>query len=224
MQTFFLKDEQHVNKFRYSLSDARLTSYLKVTGGDSSKAIELYYWNTILAQSLYISLQMWEIGLRNKLNNFLSWKYGANWPFDPVKAVRQLHNNDKGKLNKAIVRQRQFRGGNNISTGSVVADLSAGFWVSLLGKKYDVPFSWHYNLHLIFPEDQGLDRETASQICGRLLDLRNRVAHHEPIHYLPLEELRKDADRVLKAMCPVAHRFATTGCTFHLVLAQRPQL
>jgi len=223
MQTFFLEDEQDVNAFKLTLSDARLTSYLRTTNGDQKGAINLYYWNTILAMSLYQSLQMWEIALRNKLNQFLCWKFNTNWPFDERRAVRQLAGAEKRKLREAVARLQDSNNGQLVTTGAVVADLSAGFWVSLLGSAYDIPFSWRYNLvRKIFPNDETLDRDQASEICGKLLDLRNRVAHHEPIHHLDVQARKTDIDRLLKAMCPVAEKFAKTGCAFDVVWAARP--
>ena len=74
-----------------------------------------------------------------------------------------------------------------VTTDAIVADLSAGFWGSLLTRRYDVRFTWRYNLGRIFPNAAGLTRGAVWPICDGLLDLRNRVAHHKPIFHLPLE-------------------------------------
>jgi hypothetical protein len=126
------------------------------------------------------------------------------------------------KVNEAIERQRQRRGIVSVPTDVIVADLSAGFWVSLLGKSYDIPFVWRKNLARIFPGEEGITREIAAQLCDGPLDLRNRVAHHEPIYHLPLEDLRRDLFRLIRAMCPVAHTYAGATCTFDQVCAKKP--
>ena len=224
MQELFFNDKQLSAKLRNSLTEPRLTRYIKACGDDSLAVLPMYYWNCQLSQSLYILTHTWEVGVRNRLNSFLCWKYGKQWPFDEARAVRQLSNTDKHRLREAIDRQRQRRKTSVVSTDAVVADLSAGFWVSLLGKSYDVPFSWRYNLARVLPHDATIDRAEASKICDDLLDLRNRIAHHEPIFHLPLENVKADADRLLAAMCPAIHRFASSTCTFQLIMTQKPHI
>jgi hypothetical protein len=58
------------------------------------------------------------------------------------------------------------------------------FGVSLLNKSYDVPFVWRHNLSRIFPGEKALTRDEASRLCDGRLDLRNLVAHHEPIYHV----------------------------------------
>ncbi len=221
MQLPTWENEAEIKQFRTTLSEARLARYLGEANGDFSKAIEYYFWNTELSKSLYGTLQMWEVALRNRLNSFLCWKYTAAWPYDNARALRQLTSNERRKVADCIDRQKQIRGISQIPTDALVADLSAGFWVALLNASYDVPFAWRYNLRRVFPHDASLDRLTASELCSHLLDLRNRVAHHEPIYHLKLADRRKDLSRVLGAMCPAAERYATAICTVDAVLNQR---
>ena len=77
MQRLNSENEQFLNLMKCSLSEPRLTKYMKEGGGGSRRALELYYWNTRLAQSLYPVMQNWEVCLRNKINIFLIWKYKA---------------------------------------------------------------------------------------------------------------------------------------------------
>jgi hypothetical protein len=62
------------------MSAPRISRYLDLAGGDLTTAIRLYRWNALLAQSLYVYVQGWEVCLRNKLDRFLSNRYGADWP------------------------------------------------------------------------------------------------------------------------------------------------
>ncbi len=164
---------------------------------------------------------MWEIALRNRLNSFLIWKYNAKWPSDQ-RVLRTLARPEGKRLAEAIERQTRQRGSAGVSTDAIVADLSAGFWVSLLAKSYDVPFAWRYNLPKIFPNEPRLDRANAITMAGHLLDLRNRVAHHEPIYHLPLAERRADLDRLLAGMCQPSHLYVSGVCTVAAVLRAAP--
>jgi hypothetical protein len=213
MQAVFSKDKQRVKAFSSSLSEARFARYLRACNDIELDAIALYHWNCTLIQSLYFPMHMWEIALRNKLNRFLCWKYNDKWPYDRARAVRNLTGNDRTRLAKAIDRQERSRG-TPVSTDAIVADLSAGFWVSQLTQSYTVPYSWKHNITRIFPLDKGIDRDSASSSCDIFLDVRNRMAHHEPIYHLPLGKIRDDLDRVISGMCEASSAYAKRACTF----------
>lgn len=220
MQAVFSKDKQRVKEFRASITEVRFARYLSVSNGVELDAIGHYHWNCALSQSLYFPLHMWEIALRNKLNAFLCWKYNSKWPYDQ-RVFRNLINNDKRRLSETIERQERQRG-KPCSTDPIVADLSAGFWVSQLTQSYVVPYTWKYNIARLFPHDKSMDRERASDICDKLLDLRNRVAHHEPIYHLPLDQIRADLDALLAAMCEASNAYAKETCTFWPIWGDGP--
>ncbi len=213
MQRIFADNQEAVKLFRATLSDARFASYLAESNGNEIDAINLYLWNARLSQSMYFPLQTWEIALRNKLNTFMSWKYSSDWPYNSV-ALRQLTGHENRKLKETIDRQRQIKSVAKVPTDAIVADLSAGFWVGLLAKAYEVPYSWRYNLVRIFPNDRRLQRSQAHDLCADLLDLRNRVAHHEPIWHWALDELRADLDYLLESMCKPTNAYVRIACTF----------
>lgn len=213
LQAEFLKDEQDINAFKGTVSLARFKTYLDYCGGDARGAIELYCCNARLSQAIYLPLQIWEISLRNKLNDFLVWKYGHDWPYDTRRAVRNLQFNDQKRLREAKERQERERKRSPVPTNAIVADLSAGFWVSLLTMSYDVPFSWRYNLGRIFPHKTPYRADAAKQ-CECLLALRNRVAHHEPIFHLPLVERHADITAIVSSMCQAHSVYLKTACTF----------
>lgn len=205
-----------------SLSQARFARYLATAGGNEASAMELYEWNTLMAQSLYVYLQCWEITFRNKVDSFLRWKFGSEWPYDDNRAVRTLTNDEKRRLNETKTRQAQQRKQTKVSTDAIVADLSAGFWIALLSASHDVPYAWRYNLQRIFPNDRRLDRKTAHEMSERILSLRNRIAHHEPIYGLPLSQTYAEIQRLVSSMCVETNQFAQKNCTFANLVQKRP--
>lgn len=221
MQAVFLESEENINSFVNTISRARLSKYISASNGNIKEALLLYHWNSQLSQSLYLPLQTWEISLRNKINLFLCWKYNPNWPRDQ-QALRNLARPQNDRLTETIQRQSRDRKAPP-TTDQIVADLSAGFWVGLLGKSYDVPFAWRYNLSgRVFKNDATIDRDAAFQTCGRLLDLRNRVAHHEPIFHLNLADLRDDLDKILNGLCGPTHNYMASACSFATVWSAKP--
>jgi hypothetical protein len=217
-----LDDSDLTRHFCESLSPLRFARYLEETNGDEKAAVTLYHWNSRIASALYIPLQVWEITLRNRLHNFLCWKYGPDWPRDERRALKQLKPHHKRAVAEATTRQSQKRG-SSLTPDAIVADLSIGFWVGLLSRDYEIPFSWRYNLPRIFPKESTLERASGFDLCQDLADLRNRVAHHEPVHNQPLAERHGQINRLLKAMNEGAHRFSVLASDFEAVWAQRPK-
>ncbi len=214
MQPIFGTDERAVNLFRATISAPRFNKYMSAVGNDLFRAIDLYHWNSLLAQSLFIPLQVWEIALRNKLNGFMCWKFGNDWPYDEKRALRTLQGQDKRKIREAIQRQRKDRGIENPTTDMIVADLSIGFWVSLLAAKYEFPLVWKYNLSRVFPDEPGLTRAIAGPKSDRIRILRNRVAHHEPIFHLPLDDRYDELLGLLGGLCSASRMYADRVSNF----------
>lgn len=226
----FPKDEQDVKALRTWLGEARFARYLSASSGDETAAMALYLWNAKAAQAFYLPIQIWEIGLRNQMNLFLSWKYGGAWPHDEKRAVRQLQGNDRSRLIEARERQGRNRGVSQASTDSIVADLSAGFWVGLLARGYEVPLQWRNNLSRVFPQappewrnkPTGWNAAAAHKSCEEILNLRNRVAHHEPIYHLNLDDLHNRLELVIGAMNSSSFSYLADHCTVPEVLRARP--
>jgi hypothetical protein len=97
MQVVFGSDPALRAKLRESLSEPRFKRYIDAATNDELLAIQLYQWNSKLSQSLYIYLQIWEVCLRNRINNFLCWKHNDKWPYDKRRALRALIGRDSMK-------------------------------------------------------------------------------------------------------------------------------
>lgn len=213
MQEFSLEDEHSIDAFINTASIERFSRYVAACDGDRRKAVELYLFNIRLSQSLYALVQIWEIALRNKLNEFLRWKHNDDWPRDQ-RLRRNLTRLDLLRLDEATARQSRARNTTEPPTGAIVADLSTGFWVSLLGKSYEVPFSWRYNLVKVFPNASSTARSTISDTSRDLSDARNRIAHHESIFHRDPRGLKRKFDRQIADMCGASAAFANHACTF----------
>lgn len=232
MQGKFPKDEQEIKAFRHTIGDARFGRYLNAASGEEAQAVSLYVWNAQVSSAFYLPLQIWEVALRNQMNRFLCWKFSdGGWPYNDVKAVRQFNGRDRERLSEARRRQEEARNVKRATTDAIVADLSAGFWVSMLSGGYDAKFAWRYNLPRVFPH--GLagwksgnpsrwDPLAAHAACERLLNLRNRIAHHEPVYELALPQLEKDVYTIVSAMCPASSAYLASSSSIAKVLAMRP--
>ena len=171
----------------------------RATRGNNEKAFRLYTWNTAVSGAFYGPLQALEVALRNAMNRQLARRYGTAWYDNPAAGL------DDGCLAQiANVKIKLTCGGYTADPPRMVATLSFGFWVSLLGPGGRIEGSGHranYEMTLwrpamrgAFPYRKTLTRRQAHKPLNYLRTLRNRIAHHEPIF---ARRLREDHQRTL---------------------------
>jgi hypothetical protein len=129
------------------------------------------------------------------------------------------------------------RAKNDISTRSktptpsrVIAELSFGFWTSLLGNgrkganNYEVTL-WRNALYKSFPNrpPKGFNRKFANREFTSIRELRNRIAHHEPIvhNYDVLLEYYKILDAI-SWMCKDTALWVSSNSRLLELLAAKP--
>lgn len=221
MQLDFWNDDRKLKTAITTISKARLKRYLHCEKDRERAALRLYFWNIRLSQSLYLPLQCWEIALRNKVHHYLCTKYDEAWPYHP-KFRRILKKSEERKLSEAIERQIKKRGPQPHSD-HLVADLSLGFWIALLGKNYNQAFGWTRTMkRKIFCHGSSSEIDVLRQQCRELLDLRNRDAHHEPIFHMKLPLLRHDLGELMRGLCPVTYGYMQKACNFEDIWHDRP--
>jgi len=202
------------------LSAERLGPYRAAVGGDLAKAVALYEWNRTMSAAFGATLADLEVIVRNSMHDQLTaWSTRTHgkprWYLDPAKLL-----NDEATKDIAKARQRATINGRPETAGRVVAELSLGFWRYLLASRYERTL-WLPALRPAFPHFKGIRRHLEQQIRPLHL-LRNRVAHHEPIHGRPLASLHASTLQVIGWVCPVAHDWIRDGCQVRQVLAQKP--
>lgn len=180
-----------------SFSPERMSTYLNAVQGDRKEAFHLYAWNTAVSAAFYGPLQGLEVALRNAMHRELSVRYGAAW----------YDNSSAGLDQRCLehVADAMKRAGGTARPPRIVAALSFGFWVSLLGRgggridarkaDYDRTL-WRPALRQAFSHcTTPLARKQAHKPLLQLRELRNRIAHHEPIFARCLIE---DHQRILE--------------------------
>ncbi|WNJ87965.1 hypothetical protein [Bosea sp. 685] len=167
-----------------SLSPERMATYVTKAGGDREKAVRLYTWNTAVSAAFYGPLQGLEIALRNAMHRELAALYGVDWYDNPATGL------DMGSLNRiSAARSDLRRDGYADDPPHIVAALSFGFWVALLGAggrlvvggkaNYEMTV-WRPAVFRAFPHVK-ISRKAAHAPLDYLRTFRNRIAHHEPI-------------------------------------------
>lgn len=155
----------------------RMRKYQNACAGDKRKTMQLYRYNLRLCQRFYGALNLFEVMLRNAINEH----YAAQFS-DPDWIVNQA---DTGKLlefNKDEIRQTEagYRRRGIYNNDKMVASLTMGFWTKLFSKK-------RYKrggktLLQIFPNKRkGKNQADVYKDLTHIREFRNRIAHHEPI-------------------------------------------
>ncbi|WP_040336880.1 MULTISPECIES: Abi family protein [Blastococcus] len=170
------------------LSSPRFSVYLAATGVDRDRALALYEWNAQLSAALMHDLAHVEVGLRNAYDGALSahwpgpphWALAADAVFAPVYRRRGRRRVDVNERPRESLRHAIANaGGTGAPPGKIVAELMFGFWRYLSSAAHEKTL-WVPALHRAFPP--GTDRALhVDGPVGRLHELRNRVAHHEPL-------------------------------------------
>lgn len=176
----------------------RLSSYLAATHGDLDRALKLYDWNTQASAAVLATSAMVEVIVRNALDVSLrQWadrrRGGAQW-LDAAPLDAQ------GMADVVKARERATRRGRDPEVhGKVVAELSFGFWRYLTASRY-LTALWIPGAHAAFPNgppDLRVRREQVERRLHNLMIVRNRAAHHEPIHRRDLARDLRDAVSVV---------------------------
>jgi hypothetical protein len=198
------------------ISVPRFAPYLGALSGDRLVAWDLYQWNVQVSEAFYGPLHCLEICLRNAEHNRLRNRFGT----DDWWRVAPLSGSEVAKVTAA--KQKLARKGVSLpSADDVVTELSFGFWVSLLSRKYDRHL-WVPALHGAFPHYSGR-RESLRDNLQTMVLLRNRIMHHEPIHH---RHLTADHAKIYRLLGYVEPQFAGWLRDFDRVpevLTRRPE-
>lgn len=187
-------------------SQPRFAPYLAAAGGSPDAAVDLYRWNVAASGAVYEALHLVEVIVRNAIHGELeTWhaKQGrpGSWLENPPAVLTQTSRTDlltaSDRARKAIAA-RCYR--QRISTpppptpGDIVAQLNFGFWRYLVATRYTHDL-WHDAIRHAFPNES--DLRTVERPLARLHQLRNRIAHLEPIHDENLLARRRDMIQVV---------------------------
>ena len=212
------------------LTTARLGSYLRATSGDIETAVRLYDWNTNAASALYEDLGRLEVVFRNAIDGALM-RYGREKGWQEVWYRRvQLFSGQQASraqddIDAARLRATRYGKDEEIH-GKVVAELNFGFWRYLCERPY-LTSLWVPAVGSAFPMHPEASnprqiRTDAADRMQRLHFLRNRIAHHEPIHQRNLSRDHAHVLEIVSWICSDCRTWIATTSRTPAVLAARP--
>lgn len=193
-------------------SQDRLGPYLSHAGtlGD---AFELYVWNTVVASRFHGSLQAVEVGLRNACHRELS-AYFHHPAWYQESAFLALDSELKGQVKSAKKA--------GPAPGDVVSHLYMFFWNKLFDPSLD-PWLWNNVLRHVFTATAPRSPGAILAELEKVRDLRNRIAHLEPIYSRNLVDDIERIQRVSSWVHPTLEEWVRKYDVLTSVLSSRPK-
>ena len=211
--------EDQLAHIRGLVTAQRLSSYLAETS-DLAAALALYEWNAQAAAAVLEIAGTVEVLVRNSMHTALT-----NWAAERGQPtwleVAPLDDRGRRDIVKAVTRSRWVPG---VDVGKVVAELPFGFWRYLVASRYHASL-WVPCLHRAFPQgstDIRRRRTEAEADLKSLLLLRNRAAHHEPIHKRTLARDEQTAVRLLATVDSLGADWALRCSRLQAIDDQKP--
>ena len=179
--------------FENIMSAPRMNRYLRACRGDRNKALELYRNNLELSQELFTIISCFEIALRNAIDKNYLTHLGNDWLRNAATSGGVFDNRRCVGTKTAINDAVNFLG-NDYTHDKLVAELGFGFWRYLFAThQYRIAGR---TLLRIFPQKPSSTPSVQynhTYVFNHLADInsiRNRIAHHEPICFLPSQAVK----------------------------------
>ena len=176
-------------------STKRMERYFKLHK-DENRAIMHYCCNIELAESFYPCLSVLEVALRNAMSRELETMAGReDWYVIFSKTPSLIH------LNRYVSQAcKQIAGRHEMITPSkVIAELTLGFWVSLLNSEYENILWKHLRRAFPYMPKNLRQRKNLSAPLNAIRTFRNRIFHNESIcwNLNRVTSIHKDLLRVM---------------------------
>lgn len=212
------------------LTTKRLAPYRAATGNSLVRALDLYRWNSEIAGAMFLDLGHLEVFLRNALDEQLTrWYAGARnsvlWFEDQTGPLDENRLKDIEKARSNIEGIAATKGRTLTPDelhSQLVAGLMMGFWTFLLDNDNERPL-WTHALRNAFPHLSPQERSRVHTPLIRLKNLRNRIAHHEPIHSSKLGARHAELLRIVSWIDPSLISWIQHQSTVDQILARKPK-
>jgi hypothetical protein len=105
-----------------------------------------------------------------------------------------------------------------INSDNVIAELSFGFWPSILSPRYDTSL-WTPALRKAFPNrPKSQERREMQGAINAIRRLRNRIAHHEPIVHRKLRDDHQLIINLISWCCPETSKWVLANSRFPKII------
>lgn len=208
------------------ITQRRFDEYMVAANHDSVAARELYEWNISISAAFFELISHVEVALRNAVDAVLE-------PLEVRETARVNVRHGWWFASPTFLTEHDLNFHRNAwkhlgdkATGAtrdkVFSSMTFGIWDAIFGPSYEQLFRKH--LVYAFPNrGTGFKRDTVQKNILALRNLRNRIAHHQAIFDLPLEERFEQAMDLLRWIDPALQQWVNRICRVAGLLNVRPQ-
>lgn len=192
-----------IEKINQTITDIRLETYKRsFQTKDDLECLGVYIWNKRVCAELLPVLQILEVSLRNAIcNSHKDWarvnspEYRELTDDEFLEAYDSLwfatfydsSTDDKFSQSKNQIdfaKKKLERKHIDVTKDSLIPELSFGIWTSICKDHHESKENsmklWPSMMHYTFP-GYNISYNTTCSLLSKVNDLRNRIAHHEPI-------------------------------------------
>lgn len=167
------------SQFHTAISEPRYLRYLTACG-NKNKAHALYKANIVLSQQLYGVIGVFEVILRNSIDRYMITQHGKEWLENAVTPGGYFDINSGCEESFHSVQEAIQKLAFEYTHDQLITKLTFGFWTyQFASKQFAAAGS---TLLEIFPNRPfGTNQKKVFQNLIRINDIRNRIAHYEPV-------------------------------------------
>ncbi len=169
--------------FENVMSSARMSRYVAACGRNTKKAMTLYRYNLKMSQELFTVVSCFEVALRNAIDKHYTIIKGNDWLRDSALPGGMFNTRHCGKTPYIISDAARHL--TSYSNAKLLAQMDFGFWRYTFARHQF--FAGGQTLLRIFPAKPTstpttrYDHNYIFSELEKINELRNRLAHHEPV-------------------------------------------
>jgi hypothetical protein len=181
------------SEFENIMSANRMGRYLTACAGDSRKCMTLYRRNLSLTQELFTVISCFEIALRNGINRIYLSYHGTDWLRNAAQAGGTFDSAACNQTKKLILKALSDLGP-LYTHAKLLAKMDFGFWRYMFAQPQF--FAGGQTLLQVFPAKPRstpaiqYNHKFIFHKLEQINNLRNRLAHHEPICFIPGQSIK----------------------------------
>lgn len=179
--------------FERIMTTARMSRYLSACSGNTKRAMTLYRKNLQLSQELFTIISCFEIALRNEIDHQLLLTLGSDWLRNGV-ALGGFFDNPNCRLTKDTIKDAVQKLNHLYTHNKLVAELGFGFWRFMFAShQFTATGRTLLQIFPAKPKSTATVQYNQTFVFNQLAqinNLRNRIAHHEPICFVPGQPIK----------------------------------
>lgn len=174
-------------EFEDIISADRMRKYLVACNNDTRRAMTLYRHNLKLSQEMFTMISCFEVALRNRIDKEMQQHWGSDWLRDIIMPGGPFYNNPRVVKTYSIIK-KAYDGllhEGCYSHSKLISEMEFGVWKYMFNNlQYGLCGRCLLHIFPNKPRSTPQNRVDNSRIFLELdyiNNVRNRIAHHEPI-------------------------------------------